>query len=482
MTTDSDRRRWCPGDAVLSGVVDTATRKLAEQTEEAFRTRTAAACIAKWNVLDQQRAGHLLELWHKHSFNIDAIGKGASIRAVRTACVGEHAAAADIRLVDGDRIEAEIQAKLYGRATETARALAQPKYAGMQRLVAEDKLADVDSVLDKALGRDADGIYQADYTDTAAHLTDTVTHGDVRSSPVSSGEMIDAAKDAKGWGNRLASGAAARQIGSAALGGAALGGALSGAVETVAQVAKVRAGETSAAAAAATAAGAAARGAARSGTLASLGTAAKVAMTAGGVPKAVTGGGLPCAVASAVFGVAEAGIALARGEVDAAEFAARSGESTFQAGLAWAGGAIGQTVLPVPVLGALVGGFVGQVAATLIVQGLQYALSAAIGEGADEERITLLEAETRAAIDTAAVLGEAERVLGDAYDVCIARTAVPAVDDVLLTTLRDGPDQGLLVLTDLGRRVYGVPLFLTAEEFDDWMTDPLTSLTLDPNR
>jgi hypothetical protein len=57
--------------------------------------------------------------------------------------------------------------------------------------------------------------------------------------------------------------------------------------------------------------------------------------------------------------VVEAGTAFARSEITAAEFAARSCESTLQTGLTWMCGALGQTVLPVPVVGALVGGLVG---------------------------------------------------------------------------------------------------------------------------
>jgi hypothetical protein len=161
----------------------------------------------------------------------------------------------------------------------------------------------------------------------------------------------------------------------------------------------------------------------------------QVALTAGGLSKGVTGGGLPPAVASAVFGVAEAGIALARGEVDAAEFAARSGESTFQAGLGWA----------------------------------------------DEERIGLLAAEAGAAVDTAAVIGAAARArvglrrthCGDGR----ARGRRRAAG-------RPPPRSrsGLLALTQLGRRFDGVPLFLTGEEFDAWMVDPLTWLSLNPIR
>lgn len=96
--------------------------------------------------------------------------------------------------------------------------------------------------------------------------------------------------------------------------------------------------------------------------------------------------------------------------------------------------------------------------------------------------IALLESELLAAVDAAAVIGEAERVLGQEYDVCIAETAVLAVDDALQAVVAEGPEQGLLLLTELSRRGRRGSAVRHAQEFDDWMAEPKTSLTLNPNR
>jgi phage tail tape-measure protein len=130
------------------------------------------------------------------------------------------------------------------------------------------------------------------------------------------------------------------------------------------------------------------------------------------VPSALGAGTIPKALAGAVQEVAAAGLAMARQEIDAGEFAARSCESTLQTALVWACGAVGQSVIPVPVVGALVGGFVGQHSATVIVQGLHQAVAAAREDGLEEARVALLEAEAAAAVETAVLLSEAERALG----------------------------------------------------------------------
>ncbi|OLL76881.1 hypothetical protein Ae168Ps1_5301c [Pseudonocardia sp. Ae168_Ps1] len=467
-------------DAALRTIVDAATRTLRAETLEALSTRRAAAALARTyeRLGQEQRAGHLFELWHGHTFNVDAIRQGASVRATVTAACGEPTAPADLRIVDQGRVLDEVQAKLYGRAAAATRALAQSRYRGMQRLVAGDKREHVERLLDKALLRDSDGLYQDDYADTRAHLTDTVRHGDVSSTPLDTDDVHRAAGNVGRWGNHLAARAAGREVVGAAASGAVIGGGFAGLAAAARETARVRAGETTAAAAACTAAGAAARSAARSGALAGLGAGARIALTHAKVPASVTGSGLPGAVASAAFGVADAAISLARGDVSREEFAEISCDVTFQAGMAWAGGAVGQTVLPVPVVGALVGGFVGQVSATLIVQGIQLAIAAVHSGDPGDDGLALLETEAGAAAEAAALLGAAGAALGAESGAYAETTVVPEVDHALWSSVDADPESGLTELVELAEGSDGTPLFVSLDEFDAWMSDPLTTLSL----
>lgn len=461
-------------------VVDTITRKQRAHTLEAFSTRDEAAVMAVRfdGHRVEHRAGHLFELWHKHSFNTDAITKNATARARVTASGGEPTAAADLRILDGGRVVGEVQAKLYGRASAAARALAHPRYTGMQRLVAEDKREQVENLLDKALRRDADGIYQDDYSDTRAHLADVVSHSAVTSTPVATGDVHRAAENIARWGDGLALRAAGREIASAAAAGAAVNGGLAGATAAVREVARVRSGETTAVGAASSAAGAAARAAARAGLLSGLGAGAKVAMTALKAPAPVVANGLPGAVSAAVFGVADAAVALARGDIDRGEFAATSGEVTFRAGMAWAGGAVGQAVFPVPVLGALVGGFVGQVSATVVAQGIQIAMEVLRSQGQSDSTLSLLEAEADAAVEMALLLGEAERALGAENSARIGVAVVPQLEHALRLGIAAGPQTGVAELLGVAGRTDGESLFERIDDFGSWMADSTTSLSL----
>jgi hypothetical protein len=394
--------------------------------------------------------------------------------------MGSPTVPADIRLVNEGLVVVEAQAKLRCSAAATALDQAHDRYSGMQRLVASDQVEDVNRCLDKRLTLNPDGLRYDDFVDARTHVTDHLHADGVRSTPLTLDEVQQAAKAPQRWGNRQAAGAATRQIGTAAAAGAAAGAVVSGVIEAGAQAAKVRASETTVAAAACSAAGAAARGAVSSGALAGLGESVRVAASAGLLPMWLGGGTLPAAVAASVCGVAEAGVAFARGEIEAGEFAARSCESTLQTGMVWACGAVGQTVLPVPVIGALVGGLVGQLSATVIAQGLQVAIAALRENALGEHRSAILEAEARAAVTAAVLLGEAERALGEERNAYVTATVGPLLDDALHAVAL-GADDALKRLTELTTSFAGLPLFTTVDEFDQWMHDQGQVLTLNPN-
>jgi hypothetical protein len=462
--------------------VHSSTRRLAAKTVETLQARKdVAALVARYRRVETpQLAGRMFEIMHALSFNLDAASKGSALRARVTEWAGRQQAAADLEIVSGGRVVGEVQAKLVDRASVTAHDLARAKYDGMQRLVSEDRLEAICGLLDKVLRRDPESLRFAEYADTQAHVTDRIRAGSVGSASVSRVEAHRAADDPEKWAGRQVVGAGAREVGGSALSGALAGGVVSGLVEAAGQTARVRAGETSAATAACTAAGAAAQGAVRSGVLSGLAAGTRIAAAKGLVPSALGAGTIPMALAGAVGEVAAAGMAMARGEIGAAEFAGRSCESTLQTALVWACATVGQSVIPVPVVGALVGGFVGQHSATVIVQGLNHAVAAAKQDGLEEERIALLEAEAAAAVETAVLLSEAERALGEEHNAYITATVAPLLDDALIAAAA-GDEDVVKRLGQLAQSFVGQPVFGTVEEFDLWMSDPLTSLTLNPN-
>jgi hypothetical protein len=186
-------------------------------------------------------------------------------------------------------------------------------------------------------------------------------------------------------------------------------------------------------------------------------------------------------MADAVWGVADAGLDPARGRIDAGEFAARSCAATTRASLVWAGGVVGQTVIPVPVVGALVGGVVGQAAAALVAQGLQLAIVAARADRADLDLLAVLEAEAMTTAATAAVLREATRALGEEQGTYVTRVVLPELAHVHAILGSPDPAGAVGELATATRTHGSQPIFTTIDEFDRWMADHDAPLTLDPN-
>ncbi|GAB7192135.1 hypothetical protein NUM3379_28440 [Kineococcus sp. NUM-3379] len=367
-------------DAATWALVNASTRKLADQTAEALRIREIAQQIAARhrNTGLPQRAGHLFEVMHEASFNRNAIKKGSALRAPTTewAAGGSQNAAADLHILDGQRLLAAAQAKLMGRATTTARSIANDRYDGMQRLIAVDQLKTVEDLLDRRLTLNPEEINYADYADARAHVTDTLHAGIVSSRPVTTTRAHKAA----------------------------------------------------------------ARGAVRSGSIAGLGKSIGIAAKAGTLPAALGRGSSPAAMAEAVIDITEAGIAFARGDLDSGDLAARCCQAA-----------------------------------------LRTAITAARADHLDEERIEALEDEAATALATALLLAEAEHALGEQRNAHVTTTVSPLLDDALIAATTASPEEALKRLTEVARCFSGQPLFVTVDEFDAWMADPMTTLTMNPN-
>lgn len=496
MTTEDDEpeaveRRPSPPladglDAALWLSTDDATRNLANATVETLRSQeTVAALAVRYaNVGQAQRAGHLFEVMHALSFNRDAAEHGAALRATPTEWMpgGSQTATADLIVVDGaGRTLDEAQAKLIDRARAAAHDIARPDYAGMHRLLAADRTDHVADLLDKRLSVGPEGLSFTRYADARAYLTDQLSDNGLHSDPVTYAAAQQAAADPTGWAADQVRDAAGHQV----VEGFAVGlgaGAVVGAVASAAAVAaRVRAGEVPASTAAVTAAGAAVGRMARSGAVSGLGELVEVGGSMGLGPEALADGTLPFAVARTVVAVGEAGLAFARGEITAEQLAGRSAEAAVRSSLVWACGAIGQTVLPIPVIGAAVGGVAGQVAAAVLVRGLQVAVVAARADRAEEARTGRLEDEVRTSVALSAALADATREISRERNLYVAQQVLPLLDAVRVELADAAADRAMHTLAELSRSCGGRPVFTTVDEFDAWMLDPMAGLVLDPN-
>lgn len=471
-------------EAVSWQLADNATRRLAQQTLEALNTSVVVERLASRyaNSDNAHRAGHLFEVMHALTFNQDAIDRGASVRAEVTEWMlgGSQTAASDINLRDGLQVVSAAQAKLYNGVSGTALELSREHYQGMQRLVAGDRLESVQALLDRKVTVQPDGINVERFRDAGANMTDVLRHDDVASAPVTYDDAQAAAQNPAGWLDDEIRSAATRQLLVGVATAAGVSAAVSGLISAAQSTAKVRAGEMPVMEAVITACAAAASAAARSAAAAGIAGALQFAGATEHLPLSLGTGQVPFAVGRAAVGVAEAAFAYASGDIDALEFAARSAGVTAETGMVWAFSALGQTVLPVPVVGAMVGGFVGQLIGTQCVKGLQMAIIGARADSPDRRRLSELNAELLIAAALTEEMSELTRHLGEAGGAYVAEVVMPQVDAARHALLLEDADDVVARFAGIVASFGGTPLFSTMAEFDTWMARD-EALSLDGN-
>jgi hypothetical protein len=150
-------------------------------------------------------------------------------------------------------------------------------------------------------------------------------------------------------------------------------------------------------------------------------------------------------------------------------------------GYSYGGMIVGQALIPIPVVGALVGGAVGAICAGVTIQGLAAARAAWAELGLDRAALARLEAE----IEATAIVLDAEtqwlRETSEHWNIAFRTQILPIVEqmDSAITAgdfINAVPKAAQLL------EFYGqAPLFRTMVEFDYWMKDSDKVLVLNPN-
>jgi hypothetical protein len=331
--------------------------------------------------------GHLAESWHEGTFNIDAARGGVSHleRLERLGLNG--GGSVDLRL-HHEGGHTDFQSKYYRSGAETAKAHARPEYEGQVPVVPGDQL---DAAREEAARLAAKNVHRPDqaarYADVRDHATTRVEGEHARSQPLDERDALHIAKDAKkgeldpaAHGLRIEDQVSWGDVALQASEAGAIAAAVSAAAAAAPYVARalrqlVADGEIdpeilrSGAWAAGRGAGqGAVRGAIAAGVVAA-GRAGLLGEALKNVSPPVVG----AVVAVAVSTAADA-VALRRGDIDAEEFGRRMTTNAIVASFGTAGAAAGQALIPVPYLGALVGGMVGSAMGSATAGGVTVAL------------------------------------------------------------------------------------------------------------
>lgn len=329
--------------------------------------------------------GDVAELWHAGALNLDATQRGIPVAAFAP----RDASPIDVALrgvADGQAA----QLKFYGMADATAKAISDPKYGGLdQKVVPSDQLEGVREAARRlALGNPERPEVAESYAHTSRVVDDRLRIDGAESRPLTERESRELTEQLRQSGDidRDGFGLTPQQVvrwedilreSTAAGARAALIAAALQAAPYLVTIAKkgIESGELSAR------------------DFAPLGRAMPKAMLrsglAGGITAAFVGAAKqellgatlksvdPTFISAAVvlsICTIENSFKVATGEMSAIEASVRTAEDAFSLAVAMGFGAIGSALIPVPVLGTLVGSIVGALVARLVVDGANEAV------------------------------------------------------------------------------------------------------------
>ncbi|HVM20240.1 MAG TPA: hypothetical protein VM307_09800 [Egibacteraceae bacterium] len=458
---------------------EATTQHLARRTQELLRNRDYAKEFTERykNALPANLQGRVFEWLESLKFNLDAAEKGSHLRAVTTEEMGLRHAAADIRIrIPGGPIVREVQAKAYRSAASGVIAASQDKYRGMGRLVPQNQHADAERLLERVRESPNLRLNKSRYADVQSNLMGELRHGDITSGGTSQADLKrmgtpDSLLEQAIRTSKL------QEIGLAAAKGATGSAAITLLFTTAHNALAPQQDQASASKQVIDTVAATTAAAVRGGTGAALAKGIHIAARnrEGLQDFASTAG--PAAIASAVVEIGEAGFRFSQGSIDRDAFVEACGTAVLKNSVAWSYGVVGQALIPVPVLGTVVGATVGYVTATAVIEGLKLAHAAAAEADAAEERLAEIEVWIFDAIQRLEETHQVVRALNEEWSANFEQTVLPLMDDLEKSLGEDTP----AALTHLSALCTGFDAslpFATQAEFDQFIKDDDTILEL----
>jgi hypothetical protein len=341
------------------------------------------------NVAADYTKGNLAEVWHAETLNVSAVVKGQD--RVWAEALGTNKPGQDVAYGDGSSISyAEL--KYYKDGETTARQLGNPAYSNSQKIVPSDQLAAVidESNRQAIKNQDSRPEVSAAYQHTADTVNDHIEVGEASSKPLSEVNAKSMASDFKQDGS-IDSDAYGlntesfvewsdifRESGSAALNAAAFSAALTAAPHIYRiishciasgelDIALIRKGAGQVLSNSSTAG--------LRGALAAVITGSCQAGLMGKSLKGVSPSAIGMATAMALNSI-ENSWRYAQGSLSGRELAFNSSRDAVALMMGAGGAALGQMIIPLPVLGALIGNLVGSTLGSL---GVTYANDKVLG-------------------------------------------------------------------------------------------------------
>ena len=325
--------------------------------------------------------GWLAEQWHSETLKVSAAARGRS--DVFSKVNGANVPGEDINYGTANATRTA-EVKYYKTAEDTAKAVSRPEYNDNSKIVPSDQLEAIKSEAARLALKNKDNRPEQAkaYEDTASNADDRLRVGNATSKPLSEKESLELAKDSKEGNinpdkynlnteNFVEWSDVARQSGEAALHAAAMSAAIVAApyiwrtINDFLETGKIdikslsdAGGDTFLAAS---------NAGLRSSVAAGITASCKAGLM-GDTMKSIS----PAAIGIATtmtFNTIVYSIQLQQGKITKKEFANQCIRDSFVLTSTFSGAALGQTLIPIPLLGALVGNLVGSTLGAVVYQG-----------------------------------------------------------------------------------------------------------------
>lgn len=352
-------------DSIATAIIgDEITQRHTDRVQRIFENSDYLVDFAKRlrKVEKDKAQGHLFELLEVTKFNLDALKKDSSLFASTTESMGEPHNPVDIIISEGKKKLREVQAKSCNSAARSLIALSDKKYEEMARLAPQDQVDKIEELLNRRI--EAGTLKAADYEDTRQNLLQSLGHEDVGSSGTTYQEAIDVTDlgVAQDVAANTKINAALTDMHKSGKTAGMVGAGITATVETVKGVIEVKNGEVEV--------GSVISKVAINSSKAYVTGYATTALSKGithasheflgkAASNAITKSNAPVAISVGIVKSASSMVKYIKGDIGSEQLFDEVNHTAITSATSFYYGALGQVVIPIPVVGALIGSGVG---------------------------------------------------------------------------------------------------------------------------
>lgn len=462
-------------------IADHQTAQITEASHRLLADADRLRFLAeKWkNVPPEIAQGRMFEQLSVTKFNLDALQKGRlDIRAFTTDSVGKPIDPVDI-FIQQARKKVAYQAKSCNNAVSSLLSLTdkldESKYEGMKRLAPSEQYNKIKALLEKRV--QSGSLKQAQYEDTLRNLRHELALDGVASGRTTHSEAMSATK--LRVADRMASSFESKTIQAemhrSGLEGGKTGAAVTGSISAVSGLLRLARGDADTGEVVAQVVVDTAKGYASSYVTTAVSKGVPHLMLKAGMEKTaasiLTKSNAHIAIAA---GVVQSGKSIARylnGDIDSDEMLSEVSHTAVTGASAFYYGALGQALIPIPVVGAFVGSTVGYFVGNMLHQSGLLSLGEADMVKAARERREHIEALCMTAIPLMrAHRLELEELMAQHF--AERRHLLSSAFDGLENSLVDWDADSFAAHLERVNNAFGASLpFKTLAEFDDFMAD-----------